>query len=85
MIEVCNASPTLSLVGDVFESSCWEVAKENVSVFRRFPSNFLRDISDCEINRVCGFISEESELGFVGGDYKWDNGSARFLFLDFQL
>lgn len=50
-----------------------------------FPSNFFRNVSDREIDRIGGFVTEVGELGFVGRNDKGNDGRAGMVLFEFSL
>lgn len=53
---------------DVLERLGRQISNEDLRAERRLTTKLLRDVSDCEVDRVCGLVSEEGKLCLVGRD-----------------
>jgi len=85
MKEVCYCSAARCLIGDVLETACWEVRKENLALLARLSPDLFREISNGQVYRVGRLIAEQGYLSLVTGDYDGNNCCPWFVFFDCSL
>jgi len=66
MKQVRKSTTATALVLDMFQPGSREVAEQGLSMEGWLPSYLFWDITDCEIDRISRFVTEEGKLGFVG-------------------
>ena len=65
MHNVENKAPTSCFIGDVIQPGGGQVCKQNLPLARRLAANFLREITNGEVDRISRLVSECCKLCLV--------------------
>lgn len=59
VVKVGKETVSCSFVGHVLESCGWQVTQKDISACGRFAVNFFGNISNCQVNGICGLVAKQ--------------------------
>jgi hypothetical protein len=69
---VAEDASACGFVFDVFHARGGKVTEEDITATGGFPADLFGNITDSHVHRICCFVAENGELGFIGG---YDDGN----------